>query len=47
MTVVTGSLPSPKFHKYAAMLPMGDEEAEPSNETVRPLTDEVNDAVGA
>ena len=44
---MTGSLPSPKFHKYVAMVPMGEEEADPSNETVKPLTDEVKDAVGA
>ena len=44
---MTGSLPSPKFHRYVAMVPMGEEEPDPLNETVRPLTDVVKAAVGA
>ena len=46
-SVVTGALLSPKSHRYVAMVPTGEEEPDPSNETVRPLTDEVKAAVGA
>ena len=47
MVVVTGTVPSPKFHLYVAMLPTGEEEPEPSKNTVDPLMDVVNAAVGA
>ena len=46
-SVVTGPLLSPKSHRYVAMLPMGEKEPDPSNDTVKPLTEEVKAAVGA
>ena len=46
-SVVTGPLLSPKSHRYVAILPMGEKEPDPSNETVKPLTDDVKIAVGA
>ena len=47
MVVVTGTVPSPKFHLYVAILPTGEEEPEPSKKTVEPLMEVVKDAVGA
>ena len=47
MVVVTGRDPSPKFHLYVAILPTGEEEPEPSKNTVDPLMDVVKTAVGA
>ena len=44
---MTGSVPSPKFHLYVAILPTGEDEPEPSKKTVEPLMDVVNAAVGA
>ena len=46
-SVVTVPLLSPKSHRYVAMVPMGEEEPDPSNETVSPLTVEIKAAVGA
>ena len=47
LVVVMGRVPSPKSHLYVAMVPTGDEEPEPSKNTVRPLADVVKAAVGA
>ena len=47
IVVVTGRVPSPKFHLYVAMLPTGEEEPEPSKKTVEPLMEVIKDAVGA
>ena len=45
--VVTTGVPSPKSHWYCAMVPTGDEEPEPSKETVRSLTSVVKTEIGA
>ena len=44
---MTGPLLSPKSHRYVAIVPMGEKEPDPLNETVRPLTEVVKAAVGA
>ena len=47
MVVVTGRDPSPKFHLYVAIVPTGEDEAEPSKKTVEPLMEVTKEAVGA
>jgi hypothetical protein len=47
MVVVTGRDPSPKLHLYVAILPTGEDEPEPSKNTVDPLIEVTKDAVGA
>ena len=39
--------PSPKSQAYAAIVPSGSLDAEPSNDAFSPEAAEVNDAVGA
>ena len=44
--VVVTVVPSPKLHWYCVMVPRGDEEAEPSRETVILFVDTTNEAIG-